>query len=149
MKRVYLLAISILATFALASCEKYDDYGEMMMLRSNSADIQAAVVELYPQARIIEMDKDRRTIEVDIIDSNNIKRDVYFDLSFTWLRTETDIRRDALPAEVTNRIASEYVGWYIDSAKLIDTPQGSYYLVEIDKGEREKDIKIDATGNIL
>ena len=72
MKRVYLLAISILATFALASCEKYDDYGEMMMLRSNSADIQAAVVELYPQARIIEMDKDRKTIEVDIIDSNNI-----------------------------------------------------------------------------
>lgn len=149
MKRVYLMAISILATFALASCEKYDDYGEMMMLRSNSADIQVAVVELYPQARIIEMDKDRKTIEVDIIDSNNIKRDVYFDLSFRWLRTETDIRRDALPAEVTNRIANEYVGWYIDSAKLIDTPQDSYYLVEIDKGEREKDIKIDATGNIL
>ena len=149
MKRVYLMAISILATFALVSCEKYDDYGEMMMLRSNSADIQAAVVELYPQARIIEMDKDRKTIEVDIIDSNNIKRDVYFDLSFRWLRTETDIRRDALPAEVTARIASEYVGWYIDSAKLIDTTQGSYYLVEIDKGEREKDIKIDATGNIL
>lgn len=149
MKRVYLMAISILATFALASCEKYDDYGEMMMLRSNSADIQAAVVELYPQARIIEMDKDRKTIEVDIIDSNNIKRDVYFDLSFRWLRTETDIRRDALPAEVTARIASEYVGWYIDSAKLIDTPQDSYYLVEIDKGEREKNIKIDAMGNIL
>ena len=149
MKRVYLMAISILAIFALSSCEKYDDYGEMMMLRSNSADIQAAVVELYPQARIIEMDKGRKTIEVDIIDSNNIKRDVYFDLSFRWLRTETDIRRDALPAEVTARIASEYVGWHIDSAKLIDTPQGSYYLVEIDKGEREKDIKIDAAGNIL
>ena len=149
MKRINLFAIAILAIFALSSCEKYDDYGEMMMLRSNSANIQAAVVELYPQARIIEMDKDRKTIEVDIIDSNNIKRDVYFDLSFRWLRTETDIRRDALPAEVTARIASEYVGWYIDSTKLIDTPQGSYYLVEIDKGEREKDIKIDATGNIL
>ena len=119
-----------------------------MMLRSNANDIQAAVVKIYPQARIVEMDKDRQTIEVDIID-NNIKRDVYLDLSFNWLRTETEIRRDALPIEVANRLASEYANWVIDSVKLVDTPQGSYYLVELDKGERDKNVKIDASGNIL
>lgn len=148
MKRVYLLAISILALFSLSSCEKYDDYGDMM-LYSNADNIQASVIEIYPQARIIDMDRDRKTIEVDIIDSNNIKRDVYLDLSFRWLRTETDINRNALPTEVINRIASEYANWFIDSAKQVDTPQGSYYLVEIEKGERDKYIKIDVTGNIL
>ena len=148
MKRVYLLAISILALFSLSSCEKYDDYGDMM-LYSNADNIQASVIEIYPQARIIDMDRDRKTIEVDIIDSNNIKRDVYLDLSFRWLRTETDINRNALPAEVINRIASEYASWFIDSAKQVDTPQGNYYLVEIEKGERDRYIKIDATGNIL
>lgn len=147
MKRVYLLAISIFTLLSLISCEKYDDYGDMM-LRSNANDIQAAVVKIYPQARIVEMDKDRQTIEVDIID-NNIKRDVYLDLSFNWLRTETEIRRDALPIEVANRLASEYANWVIDSVKLVDTPQGSYYLVELDKGERDKNVKIDASGNIL
>lgn len=148
MKRVYLLAISILALFSLSSCEKYDDYGDMM-LYSNADNIQASVIEIYPQARIIDMDRDRKTIEVDIIDSNNIKRDVYLDLSFRWLRTETDINRNALPTEVINRIASEYASWFIDSAKQVDTPQGSYYLVEIEKGERDRHIKIDAAGNIL
>ncbi len=148
MKRVYLLAISILAPFALSSCEKYDDYGDMM-LYSNSDNIQASVIEIYPQARIIDMDRDRKTIEVDIIDSNNIKRDVYLDLSFRWLRTETDINRNALPTEVVNRIAIEYASWFIDNAKQVDTPQGSYYLVEIEKGERDRYIKVDATGNIL
>lgn len=148
MKRVYLLAISILALFSLSSCEKYDDYGDMM-LYSNADNIQASVIEIYPQARIIDMDRDRKTIEVDIIDSNNIKRDVYLDLSFRWLRTETDINRNALPAEVSNRITSEYANWFIDSAKQVDTPQGNYYLVEIEKGERDKYIKIDAAGNIL
>ncbi|GEM_PF-7093079 len=147
MKRVYLLAISIFTLLSLISCEKYDDYGDMM-LRSNANDIQAAVVKIYPQARIVEMDKDRQTIEVDIID-NNIKRDVYLDLSFNWLRTETEIRRDALPIEAANRLASEYANWVIDSVKLVDTPQGSYYLVELDKGERDKNVKIDASGNIL
>lgn len=147
MKRVYLLVISIFTLLSLISCEKYDDYGDVM-LRSNANDIQAAVVKIYPQARIIEMDKDRQTIEVDIID-NNIKRDVYLDLSFNWLRTETEIRRDALPIEAANRLASEYANWVIDSVKLVDTPQGSYYLVELDKGERDKNVKIDASGNIL
>lgn len=147
MKRVYLLAISIFTLLSLISCEKYDDYGDMM-LRPNANDIQAAVVKIYPQARIVEMDKDRQTIEVDIID-NNIKRDVYLDLSFNWLRTETEIRRDALPIEAANRLASEYANWVIDSVKLVDTPQGSYYLVELDKGERDKNVKIDASGNIL
>ena len=147
MKRVYLLAISIFTLLSLISCEKYDDYGDMM-LRSNANDIQAAVVKIYPQARIVEMDKERQTIEVDIID-NNIKRDVYLDLSFNWLRTETEIRRDTLPIEAVNRLASEYANWVIDSVKLVDTPQGSYYLVELDKGERDKNVKIDASGNIL
>lgn len=148
MKRVYLLAISIFALLSLNSCDKYDDYSDMM-LYSNSEDIKSTVVELYPQARIVEMDKDRRTIEVDIIDSNNIKRDVYLDLSFNWIRTETDISRNALPVEVTDKMAGKYAGWFIDSVKQIDSPQGSYYLVEIEKGERDKYIKIEASGNIL
>ena len=148
MKRVYLLAISIFALLSLNSCDKYDDYSDMM-LYSNSDNIKASVIELYPQARIVEMDKDRRTIEVDIIDSNNIKRDVYLDLSFNWIRTETDISRNALPVEVTDKIAGKYAGWFIDSVKQIDSPQGSYYLVEIEKGERDKYIKIEASGNIL
>ncbi len=148
MKRVYLLAISIFTLLSLNSCDKYDDYGDMM-LYSNADDIKVTVVDLYPQARIIEMERDRKTIEVDIIDSNNIKREVYLDLSFNWIRTETDISRNALPAEVTDKIASKYAGWFIDSVKQIDSPQGSYYLVEIEKGERDKYVKIDASGNIL
>ena len=148
MKRVYLLAISIFALLSLNSCDKYDDYSDMM-LYSNSDNIKASVIELYPQARIVEMDKDRRTIEVDIIDSNNIKRDVYLDLSFNWIRTETDISRNTLPVEVTDKIAGKYAGWFIDSVKQIDSPQGRYYLVEIEKGERDKYIKIEANGNIL
>ena len=85
---------------------------------------------------------------MDIVD-NEIRRDVYFDLSLNWLRTETDIRHADLPAEAANKIASKYSGWFIDSVKTVDTPQSSYYLVELDKGERDKKVKIDAMGNIL
>ncbi len=148
MRRIYLLAIAIFTILAFTNCERYDDYNEMMLLRSNANNIQAAVAELYPQARVVEMDQDRKTIEVDIID-NDIRRDVYFDLSLRWLRTVTDIHRDALPAEATNRLATKYDSWFIDNVKQVDTPTGNYYLVELDKGERDKTVKIDAAGNIL
>lgn len=147
MKRIYLLAISFIALFLLTSCEMYDEYGEMM-IRTQTDNIKEAVAELYPQARIVEMDNDYKTIEVDIID-NEIRRDVYFNLSLNWLRTETDIRHADLPIEAANKIATKYTSWFIDSVKTVDTPQGSYYLVELDRGERDKKIKIDASGNIL
>jgi hypothetical protein len=147
MKRIYLLAISFIALFSLTGCEMYDEYGEMM-IRTQTDNIKEAVAELYPQARIVEMDNDYKTIEVDIID-NEIRRDVYFNLSLNWLRTETDIRHADLPIEAANKIATKYTSWFIDSVKTVDTPQGSYYLVELDRGERDKKIKIDASGNIL
>lgn len=147
MKRIYLLAISSIALFSLTGCEMYDEYGEMM-IRTQTDNIKEAVAELYPQARIVEMDNDYKTIEVDIID-NEIRRDVYFNLSLNWLRTETDIRHADLPIEAANKIATKYTSWFIDSVKTVDTPQGSYYLVELDRGERDKKIKIDASGNIL
>lgn len=147
MKRIYLLAISFIALFSLTGCEMYDEYGEMM-IRTQTDNIKEAVAELYPQARIVEMDNDYKTIEVDIID-NEIRRDVYFNLSLNWLRTETDIRHADLPIEAANKIATKYASWFIDSVKTVDTPQGSYYLVELDRGERDKKVKIDASGNIL
>ena len=147
MKRIYLLAISFIALFSLTGCEMYDEYGEMM-IRTQTDNIKEAVAELYPQARIVEMDNDYKTIEVDIID-NEIRRDVYFNLSLNWLRTETDIRHADLPIEAANKIATKYTSWFIDSVKTVDTPRGSYYLVELDRGERDKKIKIDASGNIL
>lgn len=147
MKRIYLLAISFIALFSLTGCEMYDEYGEML-IRTQTDNIKEAVAELYPQSRIVEMDNDYKTIEVDIID-NEIRRDVYFNLSLNWLRTETDIRHADLPIEAANKIATKYTSWFIDSVKTVDTPQGSYYLVELDRGERDKKIKIDASGNIL
>ena len=82
------------------------------------------------------MDKDRRTIEVDIIDSNNIKRDVYLDLSFNWIRTETDISRNALPVEVTDKIAGKYAGFL---GILLAVPVTGVFLIYIKRFiEKEK-----------
>lgn len=139
----------IAMTLPMIACDKYDDFEAMSYVnQAVTNDINASIKAIYPDARVVDIDRELRTYEVDIVD-NNIKREVYLDLSMKWLRTETEIRHTEIPTAVTDRVANKYSGWYIDSAKLIDTPQGSYYQIELDKGEREKQVKIDASGNVL
>ena len=54
-----------------------------------------------------------------------------------------------LIAIVTSRIAAKYAGWRIDDAKLIDTPDGSHYRIEIEKNDRDRTVKITAAGEII
>lgn len=131
-----------------------DDYSHMMP-PSNSGNIKSAVMALYPNARIIEIDKEDRTIEVEIID-NRIKREVVFSLSLEWLYTETDdIRYSQLPDAVKNRLATDFASYEIDDIEQIDTPNGTYYEIELeredenDNDDDDIDVKIDSNGNIL
>lgn len=138
----------IAMSIPMIACETFDDYGAMSRVQ-NSTNINTAVVAIYPNARVVDIDRDFNSIEVEIIDANNIRREVYFNKSLTWLRTETEIRHSELPEAVLNRLATEYVGYRIDDAKLVDTPDGSHYRIEIEKNDRDRTVKITATGNIL
>ena len=44
---------------------------------------------------------------------------------------------------------SAHPGYVIDDADFIETPDGSYFLVEMEQGEREIYVKVTAEGEIL
>lgn len=126
------------------------DGDEGYVPQPSSSEIETFIKEKYPQSRIIEIEYEHSVIEVDIIHDNRSK-DVYFDLNKKWLYTSWDILISELPAAVTSSIAQNplYTGYYIDEVDFVETPQGSYYLVELEKGNSEIKIKIDALGTIL
>lgn len=147
MKKLFVAVIMIAMSIPMIACEKYDDFGSMSLAQS-SPKINTTVVSIYPNARVVDIDRELRTYEVEIID-NGVKREVILDLSFGWIRTETEVRHVDLPEAVTSRIAAKYVGWRIDDAKLIDTPDGSHYRIEIEKNDRDRTVKITAAGEII
>lgn len=147
MKRLFSAVIMIAMMIPMIACEKYDDFDVMSRVH-NSTNINTAIVAIYPNARVVDIDRELRTYEVEVID-NNIKREVILDLSFNWVRTETDIRHTDLPEAVTNKLATKYAGWRIDDVKLIDTPNGSHYRIEIEKNDRDRTVKITAMGEII
>lgn len=116
-----------------------------------SSKIESFIKEKYPQARIIEIENEGNFIEVDIID-NNKGKEVYFNITDnTWLYTSWDIQISQLPAVVRSAIAnnSVYSGFIIDDADYVESPTQSYYLIELEKGNSEMNVKVDPTGNII
>ena len=102
----------------------------------------------YPQARIVDIDEEYNTIEVDIID-NKTPREVVFTKAGEWKYTKTEVRKADVPEVVLNALtASEYGAWRIDDIDMYQTADGDYYLFELESGSREIDLKINTNGNI-
>ncbi|WP_298647122.1 PepSY-like domain-containing protein [uncultured Proteiniphilum sp.] len=138
-----MLALAVI-TMPFLSCD--DDY----LPGTATNGIKVFIEEKYPDARILEIERDdNRTIEADVL-HDNVSKEVVFDLNNNWLRTSWDMRISDLPQEVRNIINDPaYTGYHIDDADFVETPQGNYYLLELEKGNSEVKVKIDGTGKVL
>lgn len=126
-----------------------DDFEQLLPGTLPSA-IAAYIAGHYPAARILEIDRQGSTgvVEVEILDGTKL-RELYF-VTDKWVRTETEIGLDELPAAVLAAIeASEYGSWAIEETEFVEEPSRSYYLVELELGPREVKLCIDAEGNLL
>ncbi len=107
------------------------------------------IAQKYPGARIIDVETERNSIEIDIVDGRT-PREVIFSLDGAWIHTETEMRRADVPAQVLDALAaSQWGAWRIDDISLYETPAGLYYLIEVESGNRESYVKIDTNGNLI
>ena len=111
--------------------------------------VDAYIATHYPNAKILDYDRDDGLIEVDILDGQTV-RELYFDRNENWLRTKTDIAPNALPQAVMDAIAANgYQGWRIDEAEHILEANREFFELELESGERDIDLRITPTGEII
>lgn len=111
--------------------------------------ITTFINEKYPNARIVEIDIEHGFTEVDII-HENIGKEVLLNSANEWISTSWDIFASQLPESVKTAIAtSQYASHRIDDIEYVDTPAGSYYLIELEQGKNEVKVKIDGTGQFI
>ena len=103
---------------------------------------------MYPNAVIIETDRDNGNIEVDIIDQN-IGKEVVFNSANEWIYTSWDVRPNALPDAVKTTVTTNYPDYMIDDVDFYETPTGNYYDIEIEKGDKDVHIKVSESGELL
>lgn len=114
-----------------------------------SAAIKDFIAEKYPNARIVDIEKEKNGMtEVEIV-HGSISKDVMFTAEGAWAYTTWDISKRHLEDVVKNAVTAAHPGYVIDDADFIETPDGSYFLVEMEQGEREIYVKVTAEGEIL
>ncbi|MDR2911220.1 MAG: PepSY-like domain-containing protein [Bacteroidales bacterium] len=111
--------------------------------------VKTFITEKYPQARIVDIENEHGMLEIDIVDGYT-PRELIFSQSGEWVCTKTEIRKADIPVLVLNAVsASQYSSWRIDDIDHYVTPTNEYYLLELEYGKSETNLKIDVNGNIL
>ena len=120
----------------------------------NPNDIPSAVMatfkSLYPTAQRVEWEREGHLYKAEF-DLNGSEYDVFFLSDGTWVRSviELNLRTTNLPQAVQQYLATNYAGWTIDDADLIQTPGDEYYKLELEKrGQQDVKLYIRADGSI-
>lgn len=144
-KNFFLMLALAVITLPFLSCDDDDSIPD-----TATKEIKAFIETKYPGARILKIEKDNnKTIEADII-HDNLSKDVVFDLNNNWLYTSWDLKISELPQAVKDIVNDPaYTGYHIDDADYVETPDGNYYRLELEKGTSEIKVKVDETGKIL
>ena len=112
------------------------------------SDYRTFIESTYPGARILERDYDDGYLEIEIWHDGR-EKNVYFDGSENWVFTKSDCRFRDLPEVVINSINSQYAHYEVDDIELIESPSGTWYAIELERGDRDINIRINANGTIL
>lgn len=143
---IWLLVGAVSLTTA---CEKSDG-NDLSLLEKNHPEVVEALMSRYPAARVVDVDYGQGLAEIDIVDGS-FRREVWYTMDGSWRRTETDLRTADLPSAVSNAWkSSEYGNYRVDEVDLIDSPEGSYYRLDLEMGgKRDVILKIDPNGVLL
>ena len=118
-----------------------------------SAGLPQAVTDYlnthYAGARIVEYEIEKGILEVDIYHDNRYKEEK-FDSQNQWLYTEWEVRQSDVPAVVLETIRTQYAAYRIDDIDFIESAaDGSYYLFELEQGERDIYVRVNEDGTVL
>lgn len=133
-----------------AQADRDDDYEDYLLLPSGlPVALRDFVERKYPDCRIIEYEIEHGLTEIEIIHENRSK-EVVFNADGSWVNTHFDVFRSEIETIVMNALySSAYKDYRIDDIEYYETPTGNYYLFELEKGEKEQELKITPTGTVL
>lgn len=138
MKNLWITA-AFVAAFAAQS------FGQSVV--SAPEAVKTAFAKKYPDIKTVKWEQETTGWEAEFR-MNGVEYAADFDQNGKWLETEHDIKHSEIPADIKAMIDKDYAGFRIDKAEMHETPAGKGYEIELEKGEQEVTMLIDAKGNI-
>ena len=136
----YLLIVS--ASILLATC------GLAQNNQTPSA-VTSSFNAKFPNAQKVKWDKENAEEWEAEFKLNGSEYSANFKADGSWLETEHKIKKSSIPGPVKAAVDKEFPGFKIDEAEFIETPEGTFYEFEIEKGKQEKEVLFDSNGKLL
>lgn len=128
-----------------------DDELDELLPQELPREVRDFLAQRYPAARIVDAERERGGLEVDIIDGST-PREVRFTAQNAWEWTSTELRLSQVPAVVTAALAATpYAGWEVDDVEFYESPGGNWYRLEVEdpRSDREAVVRIGEDGTVL
>lgn len=111
--------------------------------------VKVSFAKNFPKVKSVKWSKESESqIEAEF-KNGSLKQSANFDTSGNWLETETEIKKSDLPLAIQGTIKNEFDGFKVEEAEKVETPEGVFYEVELEKGEVAYDVQFSKEGNVL
>lgn len=138
-----------LLPLGLQSCDDDDDKDIIA-----DAQLASAFEAQFPDvdARFVQWEWDgrRNAYEADFWE-DNYEKTAWFSSGYVWQMTETDLNPPyaEVPSAVLEAAYAEQPDYRIEDVDFIETPTNDYYVVEMERGEREIYLNIEEDGRVF
>ncbi|MBI1226616.1 MAG: hypothetical protein GC192_15390 [Bacteroidetes bacterium] len=114
------------------------------------AAVQAAFKAKFPTVQKAKWDREDENEWEAEFKKDGKEMSANFSNDGTWLETETEIKTADLPQAVKDAIASQFAGYKMEEASLVQTAElATAYEVEIEKGETTIEVLFGADGSVI
>lgn len=111
--------------------------------------VKEAFAKKFPTAKKVKWDKESETEWEAEFKMNNTEYSANFMADGTWTETEHEIDEKEIPAIVKKALSTNFPGYETEEVEISETAQGMVYEFEIEKGETEMEVAIDASGKVV
>ncbi|MBL0128833.1 MAG: PepSY-like domain-containing protein [Flavobacteriales bacterium] len=111
--------------------------------------VKAAFVEQFPKAEGTAWEMESKTEYEAGFKMGGMKYSAVYSTEGKWMETEHKIKVEALPEGVRKSLAVNYPDHKIEGAELSETPDGTVFEVDLEKGKDELEVVFNADGKVL
>lgn len=139
-QNVFLIATILVCSYANAQKLKDSDV---------PAAAKKTFTQKFPAANDVKWEKeDDASIEAEF-KIGKVEYSATFDQAGKWLETESEIKKSELPQAILSAITKEFSGFKIEEAEKLETPEGKFYEVKLEKKEISYEVQFNEAGKVL
>lgn len=117
--------------------------------QSAPAKVQEAFIAKFSNAEHVKWEKENSTEWEAEFKMDGKEYSANFSIDGEWKETEHEVKKSDLPVAVKSTLSSEFAGYEVEEAEMIETPKFKGYELELEKGDTTLEVVLDANGKVL